>query len=187
MFESMQNTPGLWNVTVPHGLQARSDSARYPTVGSRAYLDYSNTCKVLPCSHYALHSAVPHTAVRTKWTSWIVQTIAYSLLQVCNSPCGAVWFHTFPVYLNGSGHLCMLSLCTYVSLSICPQGCAVLYSAAQYHADISYVLRTCTVPCAVWMGLAFTLHTAPYVNVRRRCNRACWFLRQCSHTLCHCT
>jgi len=61
----------------------------------------------------------------------------------------AVWFRRVPVYFTWTGHLWTLTYSYgYAYVCVCPQGCAVPYNVMR-----KYVLRTCTVPRAVWTDL----------------------------------
>lgn len=112
----------------------------HDTVQFHVYPDYSNACKVLRCSQFLC--AIPHTAVHRYWTS-TVWTVAYFLLQVHSSPCGAAWFRTVPVYFTWiwtSVHL-RTSADTHVSARLCSMircrevSCGYIHcSHTRYHA-----------------------------------------------------
>jgi len=91
------------------------------TVQFYVYLDYSNTCTVLP--HAQFLCAVLHTAVHRYWTclEWRRQLRTF-LLQVYSSPCGAVQFRTVPLYFPWMWtfvHTCMHSSETHVYARLC--------------------------------------------------------------------
>jgi len=110
------------------------------TVRFRVYPDNSNTCKVMPCSHYVWQHAVPQSAGRINWKCL---DNVHSCIR--NSPCKDIRFRTDPMFLHRSGHLRTfvntLQIRTHVSAYICN------------------VVRYGTVPCSIMQTCVADMHS----------------------------